>query len=85
MGFAPKSRLGIGDPAELIGGVAREIGADLIVVGHRPQGLFSRWWSGSMTQNLLGHIECSLLVSRNEISDEVFYRAMQADARPEES
>ena len=35
-----------GQPAEEIGNFAREIEADLIVVGHRRQSAFDRWWSG---------------------------------------
>jgi nucleotide-binding universal stress UspA family protein len=80
MGFSPTARLGIGDPAEQIGAVAREIGADLVVVGHRPQGTLSRWWSGSVAAHLMDHVGCSLLVSRKEISDEVFFSEMQADS-----
>jgi nucleotide-binding universal stress UspA family protein len=33
-------------PAEEIGTFARQIEADLIVVGHRRQSAFDRWWSG---------------------------------------
>jgi len=46
LGFDPTAKLVRGQPAEEIGNVARQIGADLIVVGHRRQSAFDRWWSG---------------------------------------
>ncbi len=45
LGFDPVAKLGRGEPAEVIGTFAREIAADLIVVGHRRQSAFDRWWS----------------------------------------
>ena len=38
MGFSPTARLGMGAPGPEIAGVAEEIGANLVVVGHRPSG-----------------------------------------------
>ena len=46
LGFDPVAKLVRGQPAEEIGNFAREIEADLIVVGHRRQSAFDRWWSG---------------------------------------
>lgn len=81
MGFAsPATRLGVGDTAQQIAEAAKEIGADLVVVGHRQQGAFARWWTGSTAASLLDCLGCSLLVSRKEISDEVFFSKMQAPA-----
>ena len=54
MGFSPTARLGFGDPAEQIGSVAKEIGADLVVVGHRQQGALSRWWSRVRSRRVHG-------------------------------
>ena len=62
-GLSVETRLGAGNPAEEIGRVAREVGADLIVVGHREQTALARWWSGSVGQSLLAHAPCSLLVA----------------------
>jgi nucleotide-binding universal stress UspA family protein len=59
-----------GQPAEEIGKYAEEIGADLIVVGHRRQSAFDRWWSGPKGAYLMDHTDCSLLVARNAVSDE---------------
>ena len=44
LGFSPAARLEFGDPAHQITAIAREIDADLVVVGHRRQSTFSRWW-----------------------------------------
>lgn len=62
-GLAVKTRLGAGNPAEEIGRVAREVGADLVVVGHREQTALARWWGGSVGASLLAHAPCSLLVA----------------------
>ena len=62
-GLDVETRLGIGKPAEEIGRVAREVGANLIVVGHREQSTLARWWSGSTGASLLGVAPCSLLVA----------------------
>jgi nucleotide-binding universal stress UspA family protein len=78
-GFDPISRLVVGEPSPTIGAVAQEIGADLVVVGHRKQGFLSRWWSGSTGAYLSEHIPCSLLLCRNEISDEAFEAAMRGE------
>ena len=70
LGFDPMARLVRGQPAEEIGNLAREIGADLIVVGHRRQSVFDRWWSGPKGAYLMDYTDCSLLVARNVVSDE---------------
>ena len=80
LGFTPKARLVIGDPAQQIGAFAREIGADLVVVGHRKQKLIQRWWSGSSGAYLVDNLGCSLLVGRNTISDETFAAEMATKA-----
>ena len=45
LGFDPVAEMVRGQPAEEIGNFARKVGADLIVVGHRRQSAFDRWWS----------------------------------------
>ena len=71
LGFEPEARLVRGQPAEEIGKFARVVGADLIVVGHRRQSAFDRWWSGAKGAYLMDYTDCSLLVARNAVSDEV--------------
>jgi nucleotide-binding universal stress UspA family protein len=62
-GLSVKTRLSTGSPAEEIGRMAHEVGADLIVVGHREQSALARWWRGSVGASLLAHAPCSLLVA----------------------
>ena len=70
LGFDPVAELVRGQPAEEIGKFARQVGADLIVVGHRRQSAFDRWWSGPKGAYLMDYTDCSLLVARNAVSDE---------------
>jgi nucleotide-binding universal stress UspA family protein len=56
--------LAVGEPVEEICRLAREIKADLIVLGHRQETSFAaRWWRGSNTATLLDYAPCSLLVA----------------------
>ena len=73
MGFQPHSRLALGEPAQEIGAAAREVGADLVVVGHRRQGGLARWWRGSVGTQLVANLTCSLLIGRLEIGDDDFF------------
>ena len=72
VGFKPESRLAIGDPAERIGKVAKEIGADLVVVGHRQRSALVQWWAGSVASDLVSHLSCSLLIGQKDLPDEAF-------------
>jgi len=72
LGFQPVARLVVGEPVREIGKFAREVGADLVVVGHRRQNMLERWWSGPTQAYISDHIGCSLLIARNAISDEAF-------------
>jgi nucleotide-binding universal stress UspA family protein len=81
LGCVNSARLEVGEPAPIIGQVAREVKADLVVVGHRKQSLLSRWWSGATGAFLSDHVSCSLLLSRATISDEAFEAALGKAAR----
>jgi nucleotide-binding universal stress UspA family protein len=72
MGFSPTARLGMGAAGQEIAEVAEEIGATLVVVGHRPTGPLARWWFGSVGTYLVKHLRCSVLVAQTEISDDQF-------------
>jgi nucleotide-binding universal stress UspA family protein len=72
MGFSPTARLGMGGAGQEIAGVAEEIEANLVVVGHRPTGPLARWWFGSVGTYLIEHLRCSVLVAQTEISDDQF-------------
>jgi nucleotide-binding universal stress UspA family protein len=52
-----------GNPAEQIVLSAREMNADLIVIGHRDQGTLARWLNGSVGESILHHPPCSVLVA----------------------
>ncbi len=71
-GFRASGKLAIGEPAREIAAYAEQVGADLVVVGHRRLSALGRWWSGATGAYLSDHIRCSLLVCRNVIDDERF-------------
>jgi nucleotide-binding universal stress UspA family protein len=73
MGLVPEARLERGDPTDQIFRAAQEVEADLVVVGHHKQGAMARWLRGSVTASLSDTLNCSLLVARLEISDEVLF------------
>lgn len=77
LGLDPVARLVIGEPAPQIGAYAAEIDADLVVLSHRRQNLIQRWWSGSTGAYISDNVNCSVLVGRNNISDEAFAAALQ--------
>jgi nucleotide-binding universal stress UspA family protein len=77
LGFSPVSRLVIGEPAPEIGAFAKEVGADLVVLGHRKQNLIQRWWSGGTGAYISEHVTCSVLIGRNAISDQDFEAALK--------
>ena len=52
-----------GDPAAEIVAHAREIKADLVVLGHSDRGRLSRWFAGSTANTLLQYLPCSLLIA----------------------
>jgi nucleotide-binding universal stress UspA family protein len=75
MGFSPTARLGMGEAGREIAAVAEEIGANLVVIGHRPDGPLARWWF-SVGTYLVKHLRCSVLVAQTEIGDEEFARLL---------
>ena len=79
-GLKVKGKLVRGEPAQEIGAYARQIKADLVVVGHRKQNLLQRWWSGPNGAYLSDFISCSLLIARLDISYEAFFEAMGGEA-----
>ncbi len=81
MGFSPTARLGMGGAGQEIAKVAEEIGANLVVVGHRPSGPLARWWFGSVGTYLIKHLRCSVLVAQTEISDDQFVQLTGAVAQ----
>ena len=80
IGFSPTARLGMGAAGQEIAGVAEEIGANLVVVGHRATGPLARWWFGSVGTYLIKHLRCSVLVAQTEISDDQFAQLLTMPA-----
>ena len=64
-GLTAKGHLAFGRPIDHIPAVAREIGADLIIIGHEPTGTLARWWAADDPGHgqLLDYVDCSILVS----------------------
>ncbi|MGE5504828.1 MAG: universal stress protein [Actinomycetota bacterium] len=65
-GLVAEGRIAYGVPVDEIAACAREVGADLIVLGHRRRGRLARWWSGSVDVSLLSRAPCSVLVAVEE-------------------
>ena len=81
LGFDPVAKLVRGEPAKEIGTFAKQIEADLIVVGHRRQSAFDRWWSGAKGAYLMDYTDCSLLVARTFVSDDDMKVALPASGQ----
>ncbi len=60
-----------GEPVEEIVKHAKQLAADLVVIGHREEGSLFRWWVTPTSQSLLEKLGCSLLVGRQECDDSV--------------
>lgn len=59
-----EGRVAHGEPVDEICARARELGADLICVGHRRASTWAqRWWRGSLGKNLMDHSPCSVLIA----------------------
>ncbi|HXV01595.1 MAG TPA: universal stress protein [Caulobacteraceae bacterium] len=78
LGLDPVARVTVGEPVKAICAFAKEVDADLVVVGHQKKGLLDRWWSGSTGAYLSDYIRCSLLIARNQVSDEAFAAELDA-------
>jgi nucleotide-binding universal stress UspA family protein len=62
-GVNASGSLEYGNAVERIAETAQRIGADLIVLGHKPRGRLARWWSESDEESLLERVSCSILVA----------------------
>lgn len=63
-GLAVELEKRAGDPATAILDVAEQDGCDLIVMGTRGLGTAERWLIGSVSDKVLHHAHCSVLVAR---------------------
>jgi nucleotide-binding universal stress UspA family protein len=64
-GVTAKGSLEYGNAVDCIAATAGRIGADLIIVGHKPRGALARWWSSSDEESLLQRVTCSILVAQS--------------------
>jgi nucleotide-binding universal stress UspA family protein len=63
-GFNATGHLAVGEPVEEICRQAKELGVDLIVIGHNQNTSFAaRWWKGSVGASLLDYSPCSILIA----------------------
>jgi nucleotide-binding universal stress UspA family protein len=62
-GVAVKGSIEYGNAVDRISEAAQRLGADLIVLGHKPRGALARWWSESDEESLLERVNCSVLVA----------------------
>ena len=69
MGLVPEIRMEVGEPVGKITSVAAETGADLVVVGHHQQSLWTRWMSRSVAAGLSDALGCSLLLAQKVVKE----------------
>ena len=62
-GLSVSTSIRDGDAVIEIAAYAREVKADLAVVGHDHKGFFARLFEGSVGASLLDHLPCSLLIA----------------------
>jgi len=63
-GFKAAGHLAVGEPVEEICRAAKDVGADLIVIGHNQSTSWAaRWWKGSVGASLLDYAPCSILIA----------------------
>src|SRR5215207_9185715 len=65
-GSVAQTHLGVGKPAEEIVALGEELGAGLIVVGSRGRGGLRRALIGSVSDSVVRHAHCPVLVVRRE-------------------
>jgi nucleotide-binding universal stress UspA family protein len=65
-GLVAQGSLEYGNAVDCIAATAERIGADLIVLAHKPRGRLARWWSESDEESLLERVRCSILVAVSE-------------------
>ncbi len=63
-GVSLETRVLAGHAAEQILRLAADIGADLVVVGHRGHSTIRQWIFGSTSRRVVTHAPCSVLVAR---------------------
>ncbi|HYG54612.1 MAG TPA: universal stress protein [Burkholderiales bacterium] len=63
-GFNATGHLAVGEPVEEISRFAKQLGVDLIVLGHNQHTSWAaRWWKGSVGGAILDYAPCSILIA----------------------
>jgi nucleotide-binding universal stress UspA family protein len=63
-GLNVTEHLMIGEPVDVITKLVRELGIDLLILGHpRSKSFALRWWRGSVDAILIERVRCSILVA----------------------
>ena len=78
-GLTAAGSVRLGNPATEIAACAREMRADLVVVGHTGKGMLARWLQGSVGAMLRDHLACSLLVMIPRKSSDTTASVEQSD------
>jgi nucleotide-binding universal stress UspA family protein len=63
-GIKTHFEIAIGHPAEQILYHAEQLGVELIIMGHRGNGLFKRWLIGSVAKQVMIYAQCSVMIAR---------------------
>lgn len=64
VGISASFEVRVGHPAEQVVHMADEIKADVIVMGHRGEGLLQKWLLGSVAKRVLSYAHCTVIVVR---------------------
>jgi nucleotide-binding universal stress UspA family protein len=65
-GVNAEGTLEYGSAVDCIAATAKNVGADLIVLGHKNRGPLAKWWSASDEESLLERVTCSILVATSD-------------------
>lgn len=65
-GVTATGNFAVGSAIEEIPRLAEALKVDLIVIGHRPEGFFARWWTGDNHALLLNRVSCGVLFEVSE-------------------
>ena len=80
LGLTHRTMLETGDPATCIARVAKDCGADLVVVGHHKTGRLARWLQEPVTSSLVELLECSVLSGKVDVTDDMLFGRQPAEA-----
>jgi len=65
-GVTAAGHFAVGSAVDEIPRLANALNVDLIVIGHRPEGFFERWWTGENHASLLDRVSCGVLFEVSE-------------------